>query len=423
MRHTRTTKMVATAAIAAIAIAACGSDDDSAADDAETATTDAADDAETATTEAADDSEAATTDGEDDAMGDMEMEEAEAVDLAAVCPDPIVIQTDWFPEAEHGALYEMVGEGAEIDADAKIVSGPLVQHGGGETGVNIEIRTGGPAIGFQQVVTTMATDPDVTFGYVLTDEAIENYPDNPTTAFVAPLEINPQIIMWDPATYPSVETIADLATARDGEGVTIRYFETGAYMQYLLDSGQVTEAQLDGSYDGSPQIFIAEGGDIAQQGFASAEPYNYENVFEDWAKPVEFQLIHDAGWQAYAAPLAVLDSRKEELSDCMAAFTPIVQAATVGYYTSPDQANELIIRAVNEYADFWVYDEGLAEYSVATQLALGLAGNGPDDTVGNFDIVRLDTFIGIAGPVFGVEGLTPDDLVTNEYIDETIGFG
>ena len=73
---------------------------------------------------------------------------ADAVDLSAVCPDPLVIQTDWFPEAEHGALYEMVGENPTIDADAKIVSGPLVAHGGAETGINIEVRTGGPAIGF-----------------------------------------------------------------------------------------------------------------------------------------------------------------------------------------------------------------------------------------------------------------------------------
>ena len=213
-------------------------------------------------------------------------------------------------------------------------------------------------------------------------------------------------------------SIADL----QDEGVTIRYFETGAYMQYLLSSGQVDESQLDGSYDGGPSVFIAEGGAIAQQGFASAEPYNYENVFEDWGKPVEFELIHDAGWQTYAAPLAVLDSKKDELADCMAAFTPIVQAATVGYYAAPDTANELIIQAVNDYADFWVYDQGLADSSVAAQIELGLAGNGPDDIVGNFDEDRLTTFIEIAGPVFGVEGLTPADLITNEYIDETIGF-
>ena len=406
MRNTRLTKMAALGAVAAISIAACGSDDDSADEaDASTATeapdgTDAPD-----ATDASDGSEAT----------------ADAVDLSAVCPETIVIQTDWFPEAEHGALYEMVGENPTIDADAKIVSGPLVTQGGAETGVNIEIRTGGPAIGPQQVVSVMNQDADITFGYVASDEAIENYAEIPTTAFVAPLEINPQIIMWDPATYPEVETIADLATANDGEGVTIRYFETGAYMQFLLADGQVTEAQLDGSYDGGPSVFIAENGAIAQQGFASAEPYNYENVFADWGKPVEFQLIHDAGWQAYAAPLAVLDSKKDELSDCMAAFAPVVQQATVDYVNDPVETNQLIVQAVNEYNDFWTYDEALGAASVELQVELGLVGNGPDATIGNFDEDRLAGFIEVASPVFGVDGLTPADLITNEYIDESIG--
>ena len=41
----------------------------------------------------------------------------DAVDLKGVCPDNIVIQTDWFPEAEHGALYNMVGDDPSIDED------------------------------------------------------------------------------------------------------------------------------------------------------------------------------------------------------------------------------------------------------------------------------------------------------------------
>lgn len=401
MRTTRTTKTAAFGIVAALSIAACGSDEPEAEAPAE----------EPAETPAEEPEEAM----EEDAMVEME-----ATALVDICPETIVIQTDWFPEAEHGALYQMVGENASIDAGTKVVSGDLVTHSG-DTGVDIEIRTGGPAIGNQQVVSTMASDDNITFGYVATDEAIENYADNPSTAFVAPLEINPQIIMWDPATYPEVETIADLATAKDGEGVTIRYFETGAYMQYLLSSGQVTDGQLDGSYDGGPAVFIAEGGSIAQQGFASAEPYNYENAITDWGKPVEFQLIHDAGWQTYAAPLTVLDSRKAELADCMAAFTPMVQQAVVDYVADPATANALIIQAVNDYADFWTYDEGLAADSVARQLELGLVGNGPDATVGNFDLDRLAGFIEVATPVFGAEGLTPEDLVTNEYIDESIG--
>ena len=31
-------------------------------------------------------------------------------DLSA-CPDPVVIHTDWFPESEHGAMYELFGDG------------------------------------------------------------------------------------------------------------------------------------------------------------------------------------------------------------------------------------------------------------------------------------------------------------------------
>ena len=384
MRNIRLTQMAAFGAVAAMTVAACGSDSAPAAEEAPVAT---------------------------------EAEEVASVDLASVCPETITIQTDWFPEAEHGALYQMIDSAnATIDADVKTVTGPLVA-GGQATGVNLQVRTGGPAVGFQQVVSLMAQDEAITFGYVATDEAIENYADNPTTAFVAPLEINPQIIMWDPATYPGVETIADLKA----EGVTIRYFETGAYMQFLLSDGQVEESQLDGSYDGGPSVFIAEGGKIAQQGFASAEPYNYENVFADWGKPVKFELIHDAGWQTYAGPLAVLDSKKDELAACMAAFTPIVQQATVDYINDPATTNTLIVKAVNEFNDFWTYDEALGAASVELQIELGLVGNGPDSTLGNFDEARLEGFIAIAGPVFGTEGLTPAKLMTNEYIDESIG--
>jgi hypothetical protein len=389
MRNIRLTQMAAFGAVAAMTVAACGSDSAPAAEEAPVATESVA----------------------------AEAEEVASVDLASVCPETITIQTDWFPEAEHGALYQMIDSAnATIDADVKTVTGPLVA-GGQATGVNLQVRTGGPAVGFQQVVSLMAQDEAITFGYVATDEAIENYADNPTTAFVAPLEINPQIIMWDPATYPGVETIADLKA----EGVTIRYFETGAYMQFLLSDGQVEESQLDGSYDGGPSVFIAEGGKIAQQGFASAEPYNYENVFADWGKPVKFELIHDAGWQTYAGPLAVLDSKKDELAACMAAFTPIVQQATVDYINDPATTNTLIVKAVNEFNDFWTYDEALGAASVELQKELGLVGNGPDSTLGNFDEARLEGFIAIAGPVFGAEGLTPAKLMTNEYIDESIG--
>ena len=117
---------------------------------------------------------------------------------------------------------------------------------------------------------------------------------------MAPLEKNPQIIMWDPEVYPEIETIADLGEA----GVTINVFGGGGFSDYFVAAGIWSADQVDPSYDGQPGRFIAEG-DIAQQGFASAEPYNYENDFEDWGRPVDFLLIQDSGWEIYSQALAV----------------------------------------------------------------------------------------------------------------------
>jgi hypothetical protein len=400
MHHHRRAAIFAVAAASAVVIAACGGDNSGSSG---------------ATTSAA--AGAATT-----AAGGAGTTGASKLDtnLKGVCPDTIAIQTDWFPEAEHGALYELVGANPTIDANKKIVTGPLTS-GGTDTGVKIELRTGGPAIGFQQVSSQMKQDPSIYLGYVSSDEAVENYAQIPTVAVMAPLEINPQIIMWDPATYPNVTSIKDLGT----QGVKIRYFQTGAYMTYLVSAGMVKESQLDGSYDGSPAVWVAEGGKIAQQGFASAEPYTYEKELPQWNKPVKFQLIDDTGWRPYTQTLAVLKQDLPAKSACLKKLIPIVQKAVVDYVADPAAANALIVKAVADYKDFWVYTPGLAQFSVEEQKKLGLVGNGPDSTVGNFDDARLTDFISKALPVFAAKnppaGLKPSDIADNEFIDTSIG--
>ena len=109
MRNTRLTQMAALGAVAAMTVAACGSDSEPAAG----------------------------------VVG------GNGAGLASVCPETITIQTDWFPEAEHGAMYQMIDSAnATIDADVKTVTGPLVA-GGEATGVNLQVRTGGPKLRFR----------------------------------------------------------------------------------------------------------------------------------------------------------------------------------------------------------------------------------------------------------------------------------
>lgn len=348
-----------------------------------------------------------------------------AIDLSDVCPATVVIQTDWNPESEHGHLYELLGDTYTIDAGAKSVSGPLVASGE-YTGVDVEVRSGGPAIGYQTVSSQMYQDEDITLGYVSTDEAIQLSSETPTKAVFAPLDISPIMVMWDPATYPDIESIDDVAPALESTGGVWRYFGGSAYIEYLKSAGLASDAILDGSYDGTPANFIASGGKDMQQGFASAEPYIYENEVSAWGKPVDFALIHDSGWQTYQSSMSVRTDDFEELTPCLEKLVPVLQQAGADYYADPSATNALILELVDEFDNGWTYTEGVAEFSVEQQLELGLAGNGPDDTYGDFDDARLAEFYDKAAAVYTemgtppADGLTLEDLYTNEFIDSSI---
>jgi hypothetical protein len=339
------------------------------------------------------------------------------VDLADVCPETIVIQTDWFPESDHGAVYNLLGDDYEVDTGNKIVSGSLVSEGQ-PTGVDVEIRAGGAA-GSGDVETLTYTDDSITFAFGTTDGQILAWENTPLRSVVATLDISPLMIMWDPETYPDVTSIADLGE----EGITVNTFGGATFADVFVAQGLLSAGQVDPSYDGGPSRFIAEDGAIAQQGFASTEPFLYEEVYEDWLRPVDYQLIHDAGFQTYSQTLAIRPDDLETLRPCLEAFVPVVQRSAVEFATDPARTNAAIVDIVEQYDTFWVYTPELAEYSVQTQIELGLTGNGDDDTLGNIDPQRVEGLLqqirdaGLDVP----DDLTAEQLYTNEFIDDTIG--
>ena len=340
--------------------------------------------------------------------------------LAAVCPDPIVVQTPWWPQAEHGHLYHLLGEDYAVDADTKRVTGPLVADGQ-DTGATIEIRAGGPAIGFQLSVALMHQDDDITLAAAHTDDQIRLFGEAPALAVVAPLELHPRIIMWDPETYPEFNTIVDIGDS----DATVLYFEDSFYMEWLVGSGILRRDQVDASYDGQPSRWVAEDGAVAQQGYATNEPYVYEHEVSQWGKPVEFELVHHRGYQIYADTLTIRPDRKDELAPCLEELVPIIQQSMVDYVTDPAATNELIVSLSEQY-DGFPYTLGNAEYGVEQALRLGIIGNGDNDTLGDFDLDRVADSLDQVRPVMAglridiPEDITAEDLVTNEFIDTSI---
>ena len=351
---------------------------------------------------------------------DIEAPETMAVDLSGVCPSPLVVQTDWFPESEHGAMYELVGDDYVVDVGNKVVRGSMVL-GGQDLGIEWEVRTGGPAIGFSPVSQHMAVDSGIHLGYASTDQQVNHWDVAPLMSVVAPLERNPQMIMWDPETYPDVTGIADLGE----QGITINVFGGGTFSEVFVAQGIWSADQVDPSYEGNPSRFVGAGGSIAQQGFASSEVYTYEHVYEEWGKPVAFQLLHDAGFQIYSQTIGVRPGDLEELRPCLEKLVPIIQQAAVDFNKSPDRANAIIVDAVDKYQDFWVYPPDLAEFSHSAKREFGLIGDGPDDIVGNMvgeRIAKVLDDMRAAGMDID-PSLTADQLYTNEFIDESIGHG
>jgi hypothetical protein len=344
-------------------------------------------------------------------------------ELAGICPNPVVIQTDWLPESEYGATYNLVGDGYRIDAKKTTVRGPMVVEGKA-TGVDVEVRSGGPAIDFAKISEQMYKDKKITLGFVNTEQAAQLYAQWPTLSVAAPMDISPGVIMWSPEEHPDWNTMVDIGQTDAKVLVTA----DDLFPQFLVGTGILRAKQLDTNYDGSPTGFVESGGTIAQGGFATNEPYVYSRELPDWGRPVAFQLVHDTGFEAYTQTLSIRTGDKEALAPCLRKLVPLIQRSVVEFTTKPQRTNAVIVKLVEAYGiDFWNYSPQLAQFSVGQQRALGIVGNGPDQTIGNFDLARVDGVLEIVRTIFAgrrqplKEGLTAQDLASNEFIDPSIG--
>lgn len=355
--------------------------------------------------------------GDDEATPTSSAAETAAGSLAQVCPTTVVFQTDWFPQAEHGGLYELVGDGYTVSKDLGITTGTMVLDGE-DLGVDVEIRAGGPFIQ-SPVVTQMYQDDAITMGYVGNDVAVARYGDAPTVAVFNALNVNPQVVLWDKAKHPGAETLEQVVPEVDA----VYVFGEPSWVKYLVGQGTLDPNKVDSSYQGN-LILATE--NVAHQGFLTSEPFSYRNLESG---PIETGsvLIHDLGWTSYPQNLAVRKDRLEELSPCLKELVPVLQRAQLNYLASPERANAIIVDAVTTFDSYWQQSAESTAYSAATQLSAGIIGNGDTPTFGDLEEPRVTNFIGKVTPILRESGIeVPDvtaaDIVDNSFLDPSITF-
>lgn len=377
---------LALATATVLTLAACGSDKDSADD---------------ATTAAGGDSSSAAT----GALSD--------------CPAEVVIQTDWFPEPEHGGLYEAVDAAkAEVDAKKGYYTGPLLA----DPSVSLQIRAGGPFVGYQADTALLYQDADIMLGYVNTDEQVKLSDSQPTLAVMAPLAKSPQILMWDPEQY-DFKSLEDIGKS----DAKVLYFQGASYIDWMLGKGWVKESQLDSGYDGSPTRFVSEKG-IVQQGFATSEPYQYENELAEWKKPVSYLMIADAGFEGYSQPLVGIPSVIKDNSACLKQLIPVLQQAQADYINDPVATNAAITDYLVKMDSFWQISAERAANAVDLMKSLKIVEDGTDGTLGSFDEARMQSNLELFSDIYSKQnitlkdGLKTSDLYTNEFLDPSISY-
>ncbi|WP_040813391.1 hypothetical protein [Nocardia concava] len=340
--------------------------------------------------------------------------------LAGVCPATVAVQLQWEPETDSGPIFGLLGPGYRVDADNSKVTGPLVVDGK-DTGVKLEIRAGGPAIGFQTVPSQMYVDSSITLGLTHSEQALAAAGKQPVVAVTTLLRYSPQMLMWDPKTHPDWHGIADIGKA----GAPVVVSKGQLYPDWLVDRGLLNAKQIDASYDNSPSRFVADPS-FAQQGFANSEPYVYEHEVKAWNKPVAYQLLRDVGYEGYARTVTVRADKLNELRPCLQRLVPMIQRATAQFRADPKPVNDVVVDVVAKSPKFTPYSAELAAFGSRMLIDNGLVGPESDGVIGSFDTARVQRVIDAFTPILrrgGADvpaGLTANDLVTTEFIDKKV---
>ncbi|GLQ10103.1 hypothetical protein GCM10007913_20350 [Devosia yakushimensis] len=347
--------------------------------------------------------------------------------LVNVCPNPFIIQKDWLAQAEHGGLYQMIGAGGKMSQGK--YQGPL-----GTTGIDLVILEGGGGVGLGDGETAYSAlymgnskagmVPHL--GFQELDNAFIFSKQFPVVGVVTPLDKSPTALFWDRATYPDgFKTIDDLkAFAASGKGKIYVSTIKRTFGKYLVDQGVPADVFIEG-YRGDGENFVVNNGTWLNQGFVTGEVYKFTHG-NNWAKPIDYLLMSDVGYVNYTGMLSVATNRLEELAPCLEKLVPIIQQAEVDYVTDPAEVNGLIT-AFNEAgnsAGYWKTDAGLMAYATKALVDSGVISNGSNDTLGDFDMARVATLFDLVKGGLDERAdpaVTPESVVTNRFIDPSIG--
>lgn len=262
----------------------------------------------------------------------------------------IVLQTDWYAQAEHGGFYQALAEGYYEEA-----------------GLDVTIQQGGPnAMGAQKLITGRV---DFTIGRV-DDAAIQASRDLPIVVVSSFMQHDPQAFMVHAAS--GVETFEDL------DGKSVMTTPGSALIRFLENTYDIQIEVIPLDYGMSR--FIADP-DFIQQCFITNEPFYLRK------NGVDYRLLpmSDSGFDPYRV-IVTTKRLTEEKPEVVRAFVAASIKGWRNYISGPNEKANELIKATNPK----MTDDFIAFGINSMREAQLVGGRTGEDLTGMLDPVRIE---------------------------------
>lgn len=304
---------------------------------------------------------------------------ADSSDGSADAAAPITIQLNWFPEAEHGGVYAASVSGLYKDAGLNVT----IRPGGQGTRIAAELETGRAQFAFANA----------------DDVALFRQAGVDAVAVLAAMQNHPRCILV--RSDSGVEKIEDL------KGMILQRQPGRPFVTFLEKNGYLNGVQQV-PYNGSVAA-LASDPKVAIQAYSFAEPLLAKQQGID----VKTLMVSDLGWNPYSSVLVTTGTMIREQPELVRKVVEASQKGWREYLTSPDSANQAILKDNEHGMTAEVLKFG---YDGLTQLAI------PEgwslDRVGQMDAARWEQLVTQMTELGIVEAdkVSANDCFTNEFL-------
>lgn len=287
----------------------------------------------------------------------------------------VSVQLNWYPEVEHGGVYQAAIDGTFRDA-----------------GFDVEIRPGGRAtpiapelaMGRSQFAITNADD------VVLFRAQGAN-----VVAVLAAAQNHPRCIL--------VRADSGVTSLDNLKGLTLQRQPGRAFLEFMRKKG-LLEGVREVPYHNSVTAMVTDS-KVAIQAYVNAEPL----LAEQQGLDVVPLMVSDLGWNPYSSVLVTTDEYLAQHREAVEAITRATQKGWVNYLQDGAKANAMILEANSHGMTPEALDFGGKQFAALAK------PSGHDDEVGSMTLERWQTLIGQMEALELIEAgrVRPEDCFVN----------